>query len=211
MRLLPPHHLEFAVKFLICWSLGPAVSCCVCRAIITYRTGKRDTGTTQEFMADLRERVLGSPEISTDGYLPYQPAVRTEFQNSAHGVINKTFSVTHLRMDQAHHRYSPAAVIACERESVQGVAEDISTSYVERSNLSIRMGMRRMTRLTNAFSKKWENLWAAYCLWFAYYNFCRVHQTLTQAHPNHYPTTPAMAAGIADHVWPVEETCDLLP
>ena len=90
------------------------------RAIISYRTGKRDTGNTQEFMSDLRGRVLGSPEISTDGFTPYQPAIRSEFKNSAHGVINKTFSVTHLtNIHQAQHRYSPAAVIAVSREAVQ--------------------------------------------------------------------------------------------
>jgi IS1 family transposase len=72
----------------------------------------------------------------------------------------------------------------------------ICTSHVERQNLSIRMGMRRMTRLTNAFSKKWENLWAAYCLWFAFYNFCRIHQALR--------VTPAMQAGITDRVWDLE-------
>jgi len=73
----------------------------------------------------------------------------------------------------------------------------ICTSHVERQNLTIRMQMRRMTRLTNAFSKKWENLWAAYCLWFAFYNFCRIHQTLR--------VTPAMEAGITSKVWTLEE------
>jgi hypothetical protein len=75
----------------------------------------------------------------------------------------------------------------------------ICTSHVERQNLTIRMQMRRMTRLTNGFSKKWENLWSAYCVWFAYYNFCRIHQTLR--------ITPAMAAGIATSPW---EIADLL-
>jgi hypothetical protein len=70
--------------------------------------GKRDTATTHEFIADLRERVLGSPEISSDGFLPYKPAIRTEFKNSAHSVINKTYSVTHLAVNEASHRYSPA-------------------------------------------------------------------------------------------------------
>ena len=79
------------------------------RAIIGYRTGKRQGGTTDEFIQDLHGRVIGAPEISTDGFLPYQPAVRDAFQNSAHGVINKTFSVTHLSVNQAQHRYSPAA------------------------------------------------------------------------------------------------------
>jgi hypothetical protein len=109
----------------------------------------------------LRERVLGSPEISTDGFKPYQPAVRSSFKNSAHGVINKTYSVTHLTVKQASHRYSPAAVIAVEREVMQGVPAEISTSYAERSNLSIRMSCRRFTPLTNAFSKKVENHAAA--------------------------------------------------
>jgi len=76
----------------------------------------------------------------------------------------------------------------------------ICTSIVERQNLTIRMQMRRLTRLTNAFSKKWDNLWAAYCLHFANYNFCRIHKTLR--------ITPAMAAGITDHVW---ELSELLP
>jgi IS1 family transposase len=135
------------------------------RAIVAYRTGKRDTGTTQEFMADLRERVLGSPEISTDGFRPYQPAVRSEFKNSAHGVINKTFSVTHLNMHHVQHRYSPAAVIAVAREAIYGVPAEISISYVERSNLSIRMSSRRFTRLTNGFSKKLDNHAAAVSLY----------------------------------------------
>jgi IS1 family transposase len=170
------------------------------RAIITYRTGKRDTGTTQEFIADLRERVLGSPEISTDGFKPYQPAIRTEFRNSAHGVINKTYSVTHLAVTEASRRYSPAAVIAVEREVAQGVPAEISTSYVERNNLSIRMACRRFTRLTNAFSKKLENHAAAVSLYVAHYNLCRVHEALR--------TTPAVASQVTDHVWSIGELID---
>jgi IS1 family transposase len=170
------------------------------RAIVAYRTGKRDTGTTQEFMADLRERVLGAPEISTDGFLPYLPAVRAEFGNSHHGVINKTFSVTHLNVNQASHRYSPAAVIAVAREAVQGVPAEISTSYVERSDLSIRMGCRRFTRLTNGFSKRLGNHLAAIALYVAHYNLCRVHETLR--------TTPAVQLGIMDRVWSLGDLID---
>jgi IS1 family transposase len=170
------------------------------RAIIAYRTGKRDSDSAHEFMADLRERVLGSPEISTDGFTPYQPAVRDQFKNSAHGVITKTYSVTNLGGKGAHHRYSPAAVVACERESVQGVAEDISTSYVERSNLSIRMSNRRFTRLTNGFSKKLDNHCAAVSLYVAHYNLCRVHETLR--------TTPAVQLGITDRAWSLGELID---
>lgn len=84
------------------------------RAIVSYRTGKRDSANTQEFIADLRERVIGSPEISSDGFKPYLPAIRTEFTGSAHGVIEKTFSVTHLNMHQSQHRYSGSQARARE-------------------------------------------------------------------------------------------------
>jgi hypothetical protein len=96
-------------------------------------------------------------------------------------------------------RYSPAEVVDIVTNEIVGrpCRERISTSHVERQNLSIRMGMRRMTRLTNGFSKKWENLEAAYSLWFAYYNFCRRHQTLR--------VTPAMEQGLTDHQWSVGE------
>lgn len=170
------------------------------RAIVGYRTGKRDSANTQEFMADLRGRVLGAPEISTDGFTPYQPAVRSEFKNSAHGIINKTYSVTHLAINQAQHRYSPAAVIAVAREVAYGVPAQISTSYAERSNLSMRMACRRFTRLTNAFSKKLDNHAAAVSLYVAHYNLCRVHESLR--------TTPAVAQGIADRVWSIGDLLD---
>ena len=170
------------------------------RAIVSYRTGKRDTANTQEFMADLRERVLGSPEISSDGFKPYLPAVRTEFSGSAHGVIKKTFSVTHLNMRQSQHRYSPAAVIAVEREAVYGLPEQISTSYVERSHLTLRQSCKRFVRLGTGFSKKLENHAAAVSLYVAHYNLCRVHESLRQ--------TPAMALGIADRAWSLGQLID---
>src|SRR6266542_3209005 len=95
----------------------------------------------------------------------------------------------------AERRYSPAEVSHAEKVPVMGSLnpDRICTSHIERQNLMIRMGMRRLTRLTNAFSKKWENLWAAYCLHFAYYNFCRIHKTLR--------VTPAMETGITSTVW----------
>ena len=165
------------------------------RAIVAYRTGKRNGDATDQFVQDLRGRVIGSPEISTDGFLPYQSAIRDAFQSSAHGVINKTFSVTHLvHMDQAQHRYSPAAVIAVAREAVRGEPEEISTSHVERSNLSIRMASRRFTRLTNAFSKKLDNHLSAVALYVAHYNLCRVHESLSPSVRNQQ--TPAMALGL---------------
>ena len=169
------------------------------KAIISYRIGKRDGANTDDFVQDLRGRVLGSPEISTDGWHPYKLSVRDAFRNSAHGVIVKTLSVTDLRKDAAH-RYSPCAVVAVSREVVTGVPAEISTSYVERANLSIRMGSRRFTRLTNGFSKKLERHAAAVSLYVAHYNWCRVHETLS--------TTPAVAIGITDHAWSIGELLD---
>jgi IS1 family transposase len=176
------------------------------RAIIGYRTGKRDSNTTDEFVQDLRERVIGAPEISTDGFHPYRNAIRDAFQNSDHGVINKTFSVTHLSINQAQHRYSPAAVIAVAKEAAQGAPEEISTSYVERSNLSIRMASRRFTRLTNGFSKKLDNHLSAVALYIAHYNLCRVHESLSPNARNQ--ATPAMALGLIDRVWSLGDLID---
>ena len=100
---------------------------------------------------------------------------------------------------EGERRYSPAEVVSVQVAIIAGDPDPkrISTSIVERSNLSIRMGLRRFTRLTNGFSKKWENHWAAVILWYTYYNFCRVHKTLR--------ITPAMESGITDHVWGVRE------
>jgi IS1 family transposase len=171
------------------------------RAIIAYRTGKRDSGNTHEFIADLRQRVIGSPEISTDGFLPYKNAIRAEFGNRiAHGTVNKTYSVTHLATKEAARRYSPAQVVAVEYDVVSGVPAQISTSYVERSNLSIRMGSKRFARLSNGFSKKLEAHCAAVSLYVAHYNLCRVHETLR--------STPAQALGVADRVWTIGDLLD---
>ena len=171
------------------------------RAIVAYRTGKRNEVTTDEFIQDLRQRVIGAPEISTDGFRPYQNAIRDAFGNRvAHGVIVKTYSVTHLAVKEAARRYSPAQVVAVAREAISGVPAEISTSYVERSNLSVRMGARRFTRLTNAFSKTLANHEAAVSLYVGHYNLCRVHESLR--------TTPAVALGIAEHVWTIGDLID---
>jgi hypothetical protein len=105
-----------------------------------------------------------------------------------------------INVSQAQHRYSPAAVIAVERQAMYGVPAEISTSYVERSNLSLRMSCRRFTRLTNAFSKKLDNHGAAVALYVAHYNLCRVHETLR--------STPAVQLGITDHAWSLGELID---
>jgi IS1 family transposase len=168
------------------------------RAIIAYRTGKRDTENTLEFVHDLRERVIGAPEISTDGFRPYQAAIRDVFAGRvSHGVIVKTYSVTNLAVKEAARRYSPAEVVAVEREVVSGVPAHISTSYVERSNLTLRMSSKRFSRLSNGFSKRLENHCAAISLYVMHYNFCRVHEAHKQ--------TPAMALGLAERVWSIGE------
>lgn len=170
------------------------------KAIISYRTGKRNGDNTQEFISDLRERVLGSPEISSDSWSPYQPAIRSAFGNRvAYGQISKTYSVTHLSKSAAG-RYSPAQVIAVSRDVVSGVPAEISTSYVERSHLTLRMSSKRFARLSNGFSKRLEHHAAAVSLYVGFYNLCRWHEALK--------TTPAVAVGITDHVWSIGELLD---
>ena len=170
------------------------------KAIISYRVGKRDTANTDAFIQDLRDRVIGLPEISTDGFLPYKNAIRDAFGNRvAHGTITKTYSVTNLG-SAAAVRYSPAQVVAVARDVVSGVPAEISTSYVERQNLTLRMSSRRFTRLTNGFSKKLECHVAALSLHVAYYNLCRSHEALR--------TTPAVALGVADRAWSIGDLID---
>lgn len=171
------------------------------KAIIAYRVGKRTPENTIEFLHDLRSRVIGAPKISTDGFIPYRQAIRDAFGSRvAHGVIVKTYSVTNLVTPEAARRYSPAQVVAVAREAVNGVPAEISTSYVERQNLSLRMGQRRFTRLTNGFSKKLAHHESAVSLYVSHYNFCRVHDALR--------TTPAVALGIADRVWTIGDLLD---
>jgi IS1 family transposase len=171
------------------------------RAIIAYRTGKRDGATTDDFIQDLRQRAIGAPEISTDGLHYYRPAIRDAFgERATHGVINKTYSVTHLGVTEASRRYSPALVVAVEREVVSGLPADISTSYVERQNLTLRMASKRFARPSNGFSKRLECHPAAVALHVAFYNLTRIHESLR--------TTPGMAPGLADHVWSIGELLD---
>ena len=171
------------------------------KAIISYWVGKRDGENMQQFIDDLRERVIGQPDISTDGFHPYKPAIRAAFGPDAqHGVIVKTYSVTHLSKEAAT-RYSPAAVVAVSREVESGDPDQyISTSYVERQNLSLRMGQRRFTRLTNGFSKKLDNHCAAVALYVGHYNICRTHEALK--------TTPAKALGLTDKAWSIGQLVD---
>ena len=169
------------------------------KLVISHLIGKRDAATAFYMISDLKERLAYRVQLTTDGFRPYLSAVEDNFgADIDYAMLVKVYG-TEQREAGAPEWYGPPRVVAAMPTPITGRPHPryISTSYIERQNLTIRMQMRRMTRLTNAFSKKWENLWAAYCLWFAYYNFCRIHQTLR--------VTPAMEAGITDHVWDLAE------
>jgi transposase-like protein/IS1 family transposase len=167
------------------------------KLVLNIALGKRDQATTDIFVEGIRQATAPSRfQITTDGFAPYRSAIT----NTLHDRCDFAQLIKVYRAaPEGERRYSPAEVASVEVVPVMGQPdpERICTSIVERSNLSLRMGVRRFTRLTNAFSKKWENHWSAVVLWFAYYNFCRVHKTLR--------VTPAMEAGITDHVWELSE------
>jgi len=172
------------------------------KMIVTYFIGDRGKGAAYEFMADCAERIIGRPQITTDALRHYANAIEDAFGADVdYAMLHKLYGAATL--DES--RYSPATCIGCDMKVVSGDPDPkhVSTSYVERQNLSMRMGMRRFTRLTNGFSKKFENHAHQIALYFFHYNFCRVYKTLR--------VTPAMEAGLADHVWTLEELCSLLP
>jgi len=166
--------------------------------IINFALGRRNQATTNVFIEGLRDAITprGRFQITTDGFAPYKTAIPDTL---GHRVDFAQLIKVYRAGTEGEGRYSPAEVASTEVVPVIGNPDParICTSIVERQNLTIRMQMRRLTRLTNGFSKKWGNLWAAYCLHFAYYNFCRVHKSLR--------VTPAMEARIADHVWTIGE------
>lgn len=168
------------------------------KAIISYRSGKRDGANTEFFLKDLKSRILNVPSMSSDAFRFYESAVRRIFgRRVKYGQVIKSYNGE--PDPDAARRYSPGVVVAIKRKPIIGnpKPEEISTSHVERQNLSVRMASRRFTRLTNAYSKKVENHAAAVSLYVAHYNFCRVHEKLR--------VTPAMAIGVTDHVWSIME------
>lgn len=170
------------------------------KLMISWMVGDRDAETATAFMRDVESRLAKKVQLTTDQLNIYLKAVDTAFEGFVdYAMLQKLYAGT-----QESGRYSPAQCIGCKKTEITGFPEDkhISTSYVERANLSMRMGMRRFTRLTNAFSRKIENHAAMVTLFFMWYNFGRVHQTLR--------VTPAMEAGISDHVWSIEEIVGLL-
>jgi IS1 family transposase len=167
------------------------------KMVLAWQVSKRGRVDVEKFLGRLRYATSAQPfQLTTDGYHRYAHVVPAGLRDRAsYAQLIKVYG----RPRDGEQRYSPAEVISTEVVPVMGNPDParICTSHVERQNLTIRMGMRRMTRLTNAFSKKWENLEAAYALHFAYYNFCRIHKTLR--------VTPAMEQGITDHIWTIAE------
>ena len=163
------------------------------KLVLNFALGRRSQATTDAFIEGLWHATSRQHfQISTDGFQPYVSAITTTL--SDHCDFAQLIKV-YTQDPEGQRRYSPPDVTHAEKVPVMGNPDPakICTSHVERQNLTIRMQMRRLTRLTNAFSKKWENLWAAYCLHFAYYNFCRIHKTLR--------VTPVMETGITSRVW----------
>jgi IS1 family transposase len=173
------------------------------KLVVSYLVGGRDGGWAGEFMEDCASRISNRVQITTDGHRAYLDAVEEAFgADIDYAMLQKIYGAP---SDEETRRYSPAKCIGCDMKVVSGNPDPkhVSTFYVERQNLTMRMQMRRFTRLTNAHSKKVENHGHSVALHYMFYNFCRVHQTLR--------CTPAMEAGLTDHVWSLEELIALLP
>jgi IS1 family transposase len=169
------------------------------KLIPSFTVGKRDAYHAKAFIADLASRMQKRVQVSSDSLAAYADAMERGFGSEVdYGQISKTYSLTNLNKDAAS-RYSPAEVVKIEKTVVSGMPDvsRISTSHVEKQNHTLRMHCRRLTRLTNAFSKKLENFEAAVALNFAYYNFCKTHGAIR--------CTPAMAAGVESSQWSVAE------
>ncbi|HVB35015.1 MAG TPA: IS1 family transposase [Patescibacteria group bacterium] len=176
--------------------------CADTKLIICWRVGRRDAWDAQHFMYDLASRLANRVQLTTDGHRAYLDAVDLAFGNNIdYAMLVKLYG--HDPRDK-QARYSPPPCIGAIPTIINGrpTPNRISTSYVERQNLSMRMHMRRFTRLTNAFSKKLENHCHALALYFMYYNFCRIHQTLR--------VTPAMEAGVTNRVWELRDVVELV-
>src|SRR5256886_16735456 len=176
--------------------------CADTKLIVSYMIGDRGASTAHAFMQDIASRISNRIQLTTDGHRVYADAVEDAFGSEIdYAMLVKIYGAS----NDGESRYSPATCIGCRTGVLSGTPDPkhISTSYIERQNLSMRMGMRRFTRLTNGFSKKFENHAHQVALYFFHSTFCRVHKTLR--------VTPAMEAGLTDHVWTLEELCALLP
>lgn len=172
------------------------------KLIVSYLVGGRSAIYARKFIEDLASRLAHRVQLTTDGHKAYLSAVEHSFGADVdYAMLEKIYATP---PQEGQQRYSPAECCGTRKVRVKGDPDiaHVSTSFVERQNLTMRMSMRRMTRLTNAFSKKIENQAHAVALHFMHYNFARVHQTLR--------VTPAMEAKVADHVWSIEEIVGLL-
>jgi len=170
---------------------------------VSWLVGGRDAGWAKDFMEDCASRIASRVQVTTDSHRAYLEAVEGAFgMDVDYAMLHKIYGAP---SDEEARRYSPAKCIGCDMKTISGNPDPkhVSTSFVERQNLTMRMSMRRFTRLTNGFSKKVDNHRHAVALYFMYYNFCRVHSTLR--------VTPAMEAGLVDHVWSIEKLAALLP
>jgi IS1 family transposase len=170
------------------------------KLVVSYLIGGRGAGWAHDFMQDCAKRIKGRVQVTTDGHRAYLEAVEAAFgMDCDYAQIQKIFGAS----DEPEKRYSPAKCIGCDIKVISGDPDPkhVSTSYVERQNLTMRMGIRRFTRLTNAFSKKLENHAYAVALHFMYCNYVRIHQTLR--------VTPAMEAGLSDHAWTIQELVEM--
>lgn len=175
--------------------------CADTKLVPAWHIGRRDLENATLFMEDISSRLANRVQLTTDGHKMYLEAVESAFGSEIDfSQLIKLYGQT----PEGQKRYSPPQCIGTIKTKINGNPDhrQVSTSYVERQNLTMRMSMRRFTRLTNGFSKKVENLFYAVSLHFMYYNFCRIHQTLR--------VTPAMEANITDHVWDIEEVLSLL-
>lgn len=174
--------------------------CADSKLMVAYHVGTRDSECAHHFMHDLADRLANRVQMTTDGHRVYLEAINSAFGNQIdYAMLVKVYGTA-----SDDHRYSPGVCIGTRPDPLKGQPDPkhISTSFVERQNLTMRMSMRRFTRLTNAFSKKVANHEASIALHFAYYNFCRVHKTLR--------VTPAMEAGLTTRVWEIEDLLKLI-
>jgi IS1 family transposase len=172
------------------------------KLMISWKLGARDSATAHAFMRDVQERLANRVQLTTDGNIVYLDAVLDYFAEIDFATLQKLYGPA---ADGPETRYSPAKCNGTKKKTIMGHPDPahISTSYMERQNLNIRMQNRRFTRLTNAFSKKAAMLEYSLAITFFYHNFVRIHQTLRM--------TPALKAGVSDHKWSIEEMVELLP
>ncbi len=176
--------------------------CADTKLVPCYLVGDRTGPYARKFIQDLASRLASRIQLTTDGYKAYINAVEDSFAaNVDYAMLDKIYS---MPQTEEARRYSPGECCGTRKLKITGAPDmaHVSTSFVERQNLTMRMHMRRFTRLTNAFSKKLENHRHAVALHYMYYNFAKVHQTLR--------VTPAMEAGVSDHVWSIEEIVGLI-